>query len=155
MYAFVMVVHILVSLFLIIVILLQGGRGGLGEALGGAGAQSLIGGGANVVMTKLTAAVATIFMVTCLSLAVLSTARGRSVIERFPSTGGPAGLPLPLGGPDPSSVPDMPGAAVPSQALDQPVTPDVAPPHPVPQPVTPQADPATGGAASPSSEAAP
>ena len=125
MYGFVMTIHILVSFFMIIVILLQGGRGGLGETLGGAGAQSLFGGGANVVMTKLTAGVATVFMVTCLSLAVLSTARGRSVVERFPATG--EGLPLPLGepvAPAAEQTPAMPAPTTPGPALDQPSTPD-------------------------------
>ena len=86
LYVLVLVVHVLVAFFLIGVILLQGGRGGLGEALGGAGAQSLFGGGANVVMTKLTAVVGAVFMVTCLSLAALSTAKGRSVIEQLPAS---------------------------------------------------------------------
>ena len=85
-YGLVLVVHILVSFFLIIVILLQGGRGGLGEALGGAATQSLFGGGANIVMTKITAVVGALFMVTCLSLAALSTAKGRSVIDRLPAS---------------------------------------------------------------------
>ncbi len=83
-YGLVMAVHILLSLFLIVIILLQGGRGGLGETLGGAAAQSLFGGGANTVMTRLTAICAGLFMVTCLSLAMLSTARGRSVIDQLP-----------------------------------------------------------------------
>ena len=94
MYGLVLVVHVLVVLFLIGVILLQGGRGGMGEALGGAAAQSLFGGGANTVMTKVTSVVAGLFMVTCLSLAVLSTARGRSVMEQLPLT--PDQLPLTL-----------------------------------------------------------
>ena len=80
MYGLVLVVHVCVALFLIGVILLQGGRGGLGETLGGAAAQSLFGGGANAVMTKLTAVVAGMFMVTCLSLAMLSSSRGRASI---------------------------------------------------------------------------
>ena len=85
-YGLVLVVHILIALFLIAVILLQGGRGGLGEALGGAAAQSLFGGGANTVMTKITAVCAGMFMVTCLSLAALSSQRGRSVIDRLPAS---------------------------------------------------------------------
>ncbi len=85
-YGLVLVVHILLALFMIVIILLQGGRGGLGETLGGAAAQSLFGGGANTVMTKLTAFCAGLFMVTSLSLAMLSTARGRSVIDQLPAT---------------------------------------------------------------------
>lgn len=86
LYALVLVIHVLVALFLIGVILLQGGRGGLGEALGGSGAQSLFGGGVNLVMTRITAVAGSLFMVTCLSLAALSTAKGRSVIERLPAS---------------------------------------------------------------------
>ena len=92
-YGLVLVVHILIAIFLIVVILLQGGRGGLGEALGGAAAQSLFGGGANTVMTKITAVCAGMFMVTCLSLAALSSQRGQSVIDRLPAAA-QAGLPL-------------------------------------------------------------
>ncbi len=96
-YGLVLVVHVLIAFFLIAVILLQGGRGGLGEALGGAAAQSLFGGGANTVMTKITAVGAGMFMVTCLSLAALSTQRGQSVIDRLPATEQaiPAALPRP------------------------------------------------------------
>lgn len=94
-YGLVLVLHVLVALFLIGVILLQGGRGGLGEALGGAAAQSLFGGGANTVMTKLTAIVAGVFMVTSLSLAILSTKQGRSIIDRIPAAGDELPLPFP------------------------------------------------------------
>jgi len=82
LFSVLLVLHVIVAFFLIGVILIQGGRGGLGEALGGAAAQSLFGGGVNTVMTKITAAGAATFMVTCLLLARLSTERGRSVIDR-------------------------------------------------------------------------
>ena len=98
LYGLVMVLHVLVALFLVAVILLQGGRGGLGEAMGGAAAQWLFGGGANTVMTKLTATCAGLFMLTCVSLAMLSTAQGRSVIEQIPAAATdalPSSLPLP------------------------------------------------------------
>ena len=96
-YGLILIVHILVALFLIAVILLQGGRGGLGETMGGAAAQSLFGGGANTVMTKLTAVVASLFMVTCLSLAILSTKQNTSVVDRLPASVNqlPAALPPP------------------------------------------------------------
>ena len=124
-YGLVLVVHILVALFLIVIILLQGGRGGMGEALGGAAAQSLFGGGANTVMTKITAIGAGLFMVTCLSLAMLSTARGRSVIDQLPVT--PETLPLAL--PQPPSTPEPP-----STAPQQPAPSPKAPPAPTPAP---------------------
>ncbi len=101
-YGFVLVVHVFVCLVLIGVVLLQGGRGGLSEVMGGAAAQSLFGSSATTVLTRATTFCAGIFVITCLSLAYLSTARGRSVIEQAPVDlpsvlpGAPAGLPLPV-----------------------------------------------------------
>ena len=93
MYTVILILHVFVSFLLIIVILVQGGRGGMAEAFGGSGAQSLFGGGANLVMSKITAVGAGIFLMTCLSLAKLSTERGRSVVEQLPSVVSEAGLP--------------------------------------------------------------
>ncbi len=116
LYALVLVIHVVVSCFLVIVILLQGGRGGLGEALGGSGTQSLFGGGANLVMTKITAVVGTLFMVTCLSLAALSTAQGRSVIDRLPASIDQLPFSLPqTGGLPPVEPQPGPEEAAPSQ----------------------------------------
>ena len=120
-YGLVLVVHILVAFFLIAVILLQGGRGGLGEALGGAAAQSLFGGGANTVMTKITAVGAGMFMVTCLSLAALSSQRGQSVIDRLPAT-----------------EDAIPSALLPKPAAPHPVAPRLAPAS-APKPQAPSA----------------
>ena len=93
-YGLVVAIHVLVCLVLIGVILLQGGRGGLSDALGGTAAQSLFGGGVATVMTRVTAICAGLFVVTCLSLAALSTIKGRSVIEQLQNFTPPAGLPL-------------------------------------------------------------
>lgn len=120
-YGLVLVVHVLLALFMISIILLQGGRGGLGETLGGAAAQSLFGGGANIVMTKLTAFCAGLFMVTSLSLAFLSAQRGRSVLDQLQGLPG-SSLPLtlpenaapaqqPAASPEPVSPPTEPAAA--------------------------------------------
>ena len=118
LYPLLVIVHIIVALFLIIIILIQGGRGGMGEALGGAAAQSLFGGGANVVMGKITTAAAAVFMVTSLSLAVLSTAKGRSVIDQMPVT--PDQLPMAL--PQPfSQAPTVPDAHAPASKPEEPV----------------------------------
>jgi preprotein translocase subunit SecG len=129
-YGLVMAVHIMVALFLVGVVLLQGGRGGMSETLGGAGAQSLFGGGANIVMAKITTVAASLFMATCLSLAMLSTARGRSVIDRLPMM--PEDLPLGLPTLPPAAVPGLPA----SDGTDGGSQPDS--PHadrPAPQPV--------------------
>ena len=109
-YGLVLVVHLFVCVVLIAVILLQGGRGGLSETLGGAAAQSLFGGGAASVLTKMTTYCAGVFVVTCLSLAVLSTARGQSVIERMPMVT-PESLP--------SALVDSPAAVDTSSSQDR------------------------------------
>jgi len=126
-YGLVLVIHILLALFLIAIILLQGGRGGLGEALGGAAAQSLFGGSANTVMTKLTAFCAGLFMVTSLGLAMLSTARGRSVIDQLPAAADQLPFALPASepaAPEPQSVePSVSDAEPPSTAAPAEPTP--------------------------------
>ncbi len=77
-----MVIHIIVSLVLMLVILLQDGKGGdLVSALGGGGSQTLFGStGAASFLTKATIVLTIVFVLTSLSLAVLKTREQRSVI---------------------------------------------------------------------------
>ena len=114
MFVLILMIHILVSLVLIGVILLQGGRGGLSEVMSGGMAQSLFGGSATSVLTRMTAICAGIFVVTCLSLAYLSTAQGRSVMEQVPMTL-PEVLPEPLA-PVPTDRPIEPSSIQPEEA---------------------------------------
>ncbi|PIR65734.1 MAG: preprotein translocase subunit SecG [Candidatus Omnitrophica bacterium CG12_big_fil_rev_8_21_14_0_65_43_15] len=82
MYAFMIVIHILASIFLIAVILFQAGRGGgLTETFGGGAMQNMFGSSANMVMTKVTAACAIVFIITSLSLTILTTRRSKSLID--------------------------------------------------------------------------
>ena len=121
LYGLVLVIHVMVSFILIGVILLQGGRGGLSDALGGAAAQSLFGGGTATVLTRVTAFCAGLFVVTCLSLAYLSTMKGRSVIEQVPfvspesfppvSSGRPGSLTKPVPPPATTSAASTPSGA--------------------------------------------
>lgn len=78
MFAFFVVIHILICLALVFVVLLQSGRGGgLAGVFGGGAAQTLFGGrGAATFLSKATAWLAIGFMVMSLLLAVLSTRRG-------------------------------------------------------------------------------
>lgn len=82
MHTFLTVLHIIVGLFLILVILLQAGKGAaIGASLGSAGSQAMFGSsGAGNFLTKLTTAAAIIFMVTSLSLAVISSKRDQDSI---------------------------------------------------------------------------
>lgn len=67
-------IHVTVCILLILIVLLQTGKGAeMGASIGGAGSQALFGaaGPANI-LTKITTAVAIIFMITSLSLAYMS-----------------------------------------------------------------------------------
>jgi preprotein translocase subunit SecG len=75
-------VHVLASIFLIAVILLQAGKGsGMSEGFGGGAMQNMFGSSANTVMTKVTAACAIIFIFTSLTLTIMTTRRSKSLIE--------------------------------------------------------------------------
>ena len=75
------VIHVFVCFFLILVVLLQQGRGGGMGSMGGATAQVFGGRGAGNFMTRLTAICAIIFMATSMSLAYLSSAGNRELRE--------------------------------------------------------------------------
>lgn len=68
------ILHVLVSLFLIAVVLLQSGKGAeMGASFGSSGSQSVFGaGGGTSFLSKLTTSAAVIFMLTSLTLAYLS-----------------------------------------------------------------------------------
>ncbi len=78
------ILHVFVCLFLIFVVLLQQGRGGgMGAAFGGGAAQQVFGGrGAGNLLTRATAVCATIFMLTSVSLAYLSSSGDRALRDR-------------------------------------------------------------------------
>ncbi|MFO0760146.1 MAG: preprotein translocase subunit SecG [Byssovorax sp.] len=85
---FLNVIHVFVCLFLILVVLLQQGRGGgMGGALGGATAQVFGGRGAGNFMTRLTAICATVFMITSVSLAYLASSGDRE-LRKFENSQG-------------------------------------------------------------------
>jgi preprotein translocase subunit SecG len=88
-HTFLSVLHVIVGLFLILVVLLQAGKGAaMGASLGTAGSQAMFGSsGAGNFLTKLTTGAAVIFMVTSLSLAVVSTKKDQdSVIKEVEET---------------------------------------------------------------------
>jgi preprotein translocase subunit SecG len=81
LYALILTVHLIACFMLIAVILLQAGRGGGLTDMGGGSAQSILGTRGATILTRATTACAVIFMLTSLSLAVLSARRGRSLME--------------------------------------------------------------------------
>jgi preprotein translocase subunit SecG len=75
MYTVLTILHFVVCVFLILVVLLQAGKGGgMGIAFGGGGSQTVFGSsGAGNFLTRLTAICATIFFMNSLALAYLSS----------------------------------------------------------------------------------
>ena len=82
------IIHVIVSIALIMIVLLQTGKGAdMGAAFGGGSSQTLFGStGASTFLSKATTAAAIIFMVTSLGLAYLSGHRGvESVVTGTPA----------------------------------------------------------------------
>ena len=84
MTVFLVILYILVCLFLVMVVLLQQGKGAdLAGAFGGGGSQTSFGprGGANI-MHRMTTVAFVLFVVLCLALAILSGKQRTSVMEK-------------------------------------------------------------------------
>ena len=115
MHTLVVILHIVVSLAMILVILLQTGKGAdIGAVFGGGGSQTLFGSsGPTGFLGKLTAAAAIIFMCTSLFLAYFSGGRPASSIMKgaeVPAMPGPVGQPAPPPG-MPQGLPGAPQTA--------------------------------------------
>lgn len=77
------VLHVVACTFLILVILIQPGKGGGGGIFGGGGAQQVFGGrGAGNFLTKTTWATAAVFFATSVTLAYLSSSTDDSLAEK-------------------------------------------------------------------------
>ena len=103
LYGLVIFVHVLASIVLILVILLQAGRGGgLSESFGGSSTQTIFGTKTNVFMTRATAVSAVVYLSTCLLLAVMTAHRGRSLVtgSKAAPIAQTQGVPAPLSLPD-------------------------------------------------------
>jgi preprotein translocase subunit SecG len=142
MYTLVIVLHVLASLALILIVLLQTGRGAeMGAAFGGA-SQTLFGGsGGTTFMSKLTTVAAVLFMLTCLGLTYLSGApEKKSIMESVPIEK-PQGPVLPEAKPV-QPMPAQPGTAEPAQSQESGVTTEKVAPQAPEAPKT-EASPAT------------
>ena len=79
---FVTFIHVLACFILILVVLLQAGKGAnMGAAFGGSSQTVFGSSGAGTFLGKLTATVAIVFMITSLSLAYMATKGSSSVLE--------------------------------------------------------------------------
>jgi preprotein translocase subunit SecG len=100
------ILHVLVSLFLILVVLAQQGKGqDLASAFGGAGSQTAFGArGTATLLSKITAGAAVIFMITSLTLSYLRPAVSeRTVVPDEPP---PAEAPAEPGSSEPEAAPE-------------------------------------------------
>lgn len=81
------IIHVIVCIALILIVLLQTGKGAdMGAAFGGGSSQTLFGStGASTFLTKATTAAAIIFMLTSVTIAYLSSNKtGKSVMANQP-----------------------------------------------------------------------
>jgi preprotein translocase subunit SecG len=128
-------VHVIVSLFLVIVVLLQSGKAAdLAGAFGGMGSQTVFGPrGSATVLSKATTIAAALFMVTSLTLSIMATKSGKgggavpSILDKkkaaTPAKGAPAPQ-VPVGGTVPIQVtPEVNGQKQPVQTIPAPVVP--------------------------------
>ena len=115
------ILHILVSIALIAIVLLQSGKGAeMGASFGASGSQSVFGaGGGSTFMSKLTTGAAIIFMLTSLTLAYRSSQPGTSSIMKGASQAAPqkqaAPSQMPMQG-NPSGAPAQPVQKAPQTA---------------------------------------
>ena len=134
---FVTIIHVTVALFMILVVLVQGGnQGGISAAFGGGNSQGVFGAaGATSLLGKLTYVAALVFMVTTISLTILMGKGGNvGLTDKLRAAQKKEGLVYPE---------QVPGAAVPAKA------PEAGTPAPAQQP------PATTTPVAPEKAAAP
>ena len=110
MYMLVLILHVVVSFALILIVLLQTGKGAeMGAGFGGGSNQTIFGSrGAATFLSKVTTGAAVVFMLTSLSLAYLTSQRTGSVIrETAPAATAPAAPTVPAA---PAAPPAAPAA---------------------------------------------
>ena len=121
-YGVILLVHIVVCFVLIGVILLQAGKGGLAETMGGSTAQSILGTSAGTFLTRATSVCAILFMVTCISLTIFSSHQEGSLMLRHRGPALPAPMPL-----APQPEPAVPVSTAPATAPSTPAAPSTPP----------------------------
>lgn len=153
---FLTVLHVMVSLVLIVVVLLQHGKGAdIGAVFGGGASSTVFGSrGAGNFLTKLTTGSALLFMVTSLSLAYLAnTSSTQELFEDRPAAVAPAteGESAPSGEPATGGFEEVkpPEAAAPAASNE------ASAPAASAEPAAPQAAPAAPEAAPAEGEAKP
>ncbi|MFC1590808.1 preprotein translocase subunit SecG [Candidatus Omnitrophota bacterium] len=119
LYGFVVFLHITACVVLILVILFQAGRGGgLAEPFGGSSTKTIFGTKTGTFLTRATSVCAVLYIITCLTLGVLTARKSRSLVDKEMSR------PLPQIPTFPSEIPlgekarDAGAAGVTADSLD-------------------------------------
>ena len=123
MYTVVTIIHVLSCIFLVLVVLLQTGKGAdMGAVFGGSSSTVFGSSGAGTFLTRLTTATAIIFMLTSLSLTYFSSRRNlATVFDSAPAFAPPAAAPEPGEAPAPeAAAPAAPAEPAPAQPAAQP-----------------------------------
>jgi preprotein translocase subunit SecG len=119
------IVHVIVCIALIMIVLLQTGKGAdMGAAFGGGSSQTLFGNtGASTFLSKATTVAAVVFMITSLTLAYLSTnTSGKSIMTHVPSPAAPVTAPASESTAAGNASQASPAAAAPSSPQAAPST---------------------------------
>ncbi len=128
-------IHVVACMLLVLIVLIQQGRGG-GLVEGFSGVESMFGPKTSVFLTRATTVLSILFFTTCLSLAMISAQRSRSLMKGAVPDKAPAQAALP-GTPQPGATgttpqeaaPQAPQGAQPAAALPQ----EQPPAQPAPQ----------------------
>ena len=79
MMTLIVIIHVIACMILIILVLIQRGRGS-GLVEGFAGVESMFGTKTNTFLTRTTTIMSVVFFITCLSLAILSVRQSKSLM---------------------------------------------------------------------------
>jgi preprotein translocase subunit SecG len=141
LYGVLVVIYVVICVFLILVVLLQQGKGAdIAGAFGGGGSQTAFGArGATTLLHKLTTGAFVGFILLSLVLTVLEARPRSSVVTTLPATGATQKAPVPGQLPAGTTAP-APGAPA-QPAPGQPATGAPAAPPPAPAPANPSGAP--------------
>ena len=130
---FIDIIHVFVCVVLMLVVLLQQGKGGgMGAAFGGSTAQVFGGRGAGNILTRATAICAGIFMLTSVSLAYLSSSGDRALRAKVAEEESRRKVKGQKREKDKSDAPANSGSAAPTTTTTAPSP--MTPPDPAPAP---------------------
>src|SRR4051794_13039490 len=109
------IIHVIVSIGLILVVLLQTGKGAeMGAVFGGSSSTIFGSSGAGNFLTRLTTGMAIVFMITSLTLGYFSGRRSSTSVFDTRSESGPVAPARPLPGAAPRTAPPAPAQQAPA-----------------------------------------